>query len=97
MRRVFIPFLECTCEDMGMKPTKRSFQSFVSHNGKDNFMVVETRFPADAKVVEIMHNYMRAILYVVIESKEYPNVRAPTEIIPHILILDKKREVVHFT
>jgi len=97
MRRVFIPFLECSCEDMGMRPTKRSFQSFVSHNGKDNFMIIENRFPVDAKVVEIMRNYMRAIFYVVVESKEYPDVRAPTEILPVITTLDKRKEKVHFT
>jgi hypothetical protein len=97
MRRVFMPFLDCSCEDMGLKPTKRSMQSFVSHNGKDNFMIIENRFPADAKVVEITHNYMRAILYVVVESKEYPDVRAPTETIPVITTLDKKQEKVQFT
>jgi hypothetical protein len=80
-----------------MKCTKRAFQSFVSHNGRNNFMVIENRFPADAKVVEIMHNYARAIFYVVIESKEYPDVRAPTEICPIITKLGKEPEVVHFT
>lgn len=97
MRRVFIAFTQCACEEMGMKPTKRSFQSFVSHNGKGNIMITENRFPADAKVVEIMHNYMRAMMYVVIESREYPDVRAPTEIILAVTILSEKPEVVQFT
>lgn len=45
-----------------------------------NVTIIEGRFPPDSKVVEIMHNYMRAMLYVVIESASYPDVRAPTEV-----------------
>jgi hypothetical protein len=81
---------------MKMKPTKRSFQSFISHNGRGNLVVIEERFPADARVVEITHNYARAMLYVVVESAEYPDVRVPTEIRPVITIVDMKPEKVSF-
>lgn len=97
MRRVSMPFSAFFCEDMRMNPTKRGFQSFVSNNGKDNYMIIEHRFPADAKVVTVTYNYRMEIYYVIVESKEYPDVEIPTQINPVITTLDNKKEKVTFT
>jgi hypothetical protein len=97
MRRISIPFSMCFCEDLKVKPTKRFFQSFVSNNGKDNFMIIENRFPADAKVVGIIYNRPMEIFYIIVESKEYPDVEMPTQVNPIIMTLDKKKEKVAFT
>ena len=96
LRQVFIPFTECGCEDLGIRPTKRSFQSLIRNNGKGSIIFLE-RFPEDAKVIAIEHNYTRAMLYVIIESKEYEDVRAPKEINIAVTKLDGKNEKVQFT
>jgi hypothetical protein len=98
IRQVYIKFSDCFIENLGIRrPTKRFFQSFVKNNGYLHVAVIENRFPADAKVVEIWRNFARAETYVAIESKEYPLVNLPIEAHPILANLDLKPEKVQFT
>jgi hypothetical protein len=98
MRQVFMAIIDSCAEVLKIKPTKRALQSFVSHNGTNTMIVSENRFPEDAKVISVQHDFVRAVFYVVIESLEYPDVRAPTEITPVMTNFDsKKKEKVSFT
>jgi hypothetical protein len=97
IRQVFVTFTEYFIEELKAKPTKWFFQSFVRKNGYSNVIVIGNRFPEDAKVIEIRRNFKEALIYVAIESKEYPLVNAPIELHPVISYFDSKPIKVQFT